>query len=72
MEDTLFTPQILATLGGASFLTYLVVAYTKSQVQNLIGLTSDLYAVIIGTIIILLAQLAMGANPSLRSYSTFP
>ncbi|NPV69290.1 MAG: hypothetical protein HPY55_01435 [Firmicutes bacterium] len=63
MADKLFTVETLATLGGASFLTYLVVAYTKTLVQKALGITTDIYSVIVGFIVVLLAQFAMGASP---------
>ncbi|MGE5484697.1 MAG: hypothetical protein ACM3X4_06750 [Ignavibacteriales bacterium] len=64
MGDTMFSPDTLATLGGASFLTYLVVAYTKTYVQRLLKLTTDVYAVLVGFVVVLLAQFALGANPA--------
>lgn len=63
MADRLFTVETLATLGGASFLTYLVVAYTKTYVEKMLGLTTDVYSVIVGFVVVLLAQFAMGASP---------
>ena len=58
MPDSLFTFNALATLAGASLLTYLVVAYTKSWIR----LPTDLYAVLVGTVVLTLAQLATGAR----------
>ncbi len=63
MADRLFTVDTLATLGGASFLTYLVVAYTKAYIQKATGLTTDIYSVIVGFLVVILAQFAMGASP---------
>lgn len=62
MSDNLFTVEALATLAGASFLVYLVVAYTKSLIPKKIP--TDLYAVFIGFAVILLAEFGLGASPS--------
>ena len=59
MPDTLFTWSALVTLGGAALLTYLVTGYTKNWVR----FPTDLYAVLVGTVILTLAQLATGARP---------
>lgn len=64
MPDSLFTFDALATLAGASLLTYLVVQYTKNLVDKLIVMPTDIYAVIIGALILVLAQLATGADAS--------
>ena len=63
MGDKLFTPDALATLAGASFLTFVVVAYTKAYVQKWTKIPTDIYAVSIGTFVLVLAQLAVGAEP---------
>ena len=60
MPDSLFTFQALATLAGASLLTYLVVQNTKSWIPVATGL----YAVVIGAVVLTLAQLATGSSPS--------
>jgi hypothetical protein len=62
MPDTLFTFQYLSTLAGASLLTYLIVQYTKSYIDSIKKFSTDLYAVLVGTVILLLAQIAQGAN----------
>lgn len=62
MPDTLFTFDALATLAGASFLVYLVVAYTKSLADRWLKIATDLYAVLVGACILIVAQLALGAN----------
>ncbi|MBO8169365.1 MAG: hypothetical protein H0Z35_09310 [Thermoanaerobacteraceae bacterium] len=62
MPDSLFTFDALATLAGASLLTYLVVQYTKALVDRVLSLPTDLYAVFIGALV--LAQLATGADPA--------
>ena len=59
MPDSLFTWSALVTLGGAALLTYLIVGYTKNWVK----LPTDLYAVLVGTVVLTLAQLATGARP---------
>lgn len=64
MPDSLFTFDALATLAGASLLTYLVVSYTKTTVDKIKpGLPTDLYAVSVATLVLVAAQLATGANP---------
>ncbi len=60
MPDSLFTFDALATLAGASLLTYLIVQNTK----NWIPVATGLYAVVIGAVVLTLAQLATGSNPS--------
>jgi len=61
----LFTWEALATMGGASLLTFFVVQYTKGLVDRFLArwLPTDLYAVIVASFILLTAQLAIGANP---------
>lgn len=63
MPDTLFTFDALATLAGASLLTYLVVQYTKKSIEKHWPIPTDLYAVVVGSLILTLAQLASGGNP---------
>ncbi len=62
MPDSLFTWTNIATLAGASFLTFLIVAYTKNPVDRFWPkiLGTDLYAVLVGFIILSLAALATG------------
>src|SRR5690606_29392413 len=62
----LFTWEALATMGGASLLTFFVVQYTKGIVDRFAArwLPTDLYAVIVAGLILLTAQLALGANPA--------
>jgi len=57
--DNLFTVEALATLAGASYLVYLIVAYTKSYVK----IPTDIYAVGVGFVVLLAAQFALGASP---------
>jgi len=60
MTDSLYTWQNLATLAGASFMCYLIVAYTKSYVDKVWKNGTDLYAVFVGFVILALAALATG------------
>ncbi|MEN6463099.1 MAG: hypothetical protein ABFC94_17240 [Syntrophomonas sp.] len=64
MPDSLFTFDALASLAGASLMTYLVVQYTKKILDQIIKIPTDLYAVVVGSVVLLMAQLAKGANPS--------
>lgn len=66
VEGQLFTWEALATMGGASLLTYFVVQYTKGLVDRWLArrLPTDLYAVIVASLILVTAQLALGANSS--------
>ncbi|WP_080839963.1 hypothetical protein [Cohnella massiliensis] len=65
MEGQLFTWVALSTMGGASLLTFFIVQYTKSLVDRFSrGLPTDLYAVMIASIILLTAQLALGGDAS--------
>ncbi len=61
MGQQLLTFEALATLGGAAFLTFIIVAYTKAIVQQKLGLPTDLYAVIVSTTIVILTQVGLGA-----------
>jgi len=62
----LFTWEALSAMGGASLLTYFVVQYTKSLIDRFASkwLPTDLYAVIVASLILLTAQLALGADPA--------
>lgn len=62
LPDALFTWEALGALAGASLLTFLVVAYTKALVDRLFRLPTDLYAVAVGAVVLILAQLALGAD----------
>lgn len=63
MEGQLFTWEALSAMGGASLLTFFIVQYTKSLVDRIAGgLPTDLYAVLIAFIVLLMAQLALGGN----------
>lgn len=63
MPEQLFTWDALATLAGASFMTYLIVAYTKRYIDHFFGGGStDLYAVLVGTAVLLLAALGKGQD----------
>lgn len=59
----LFTWEALSAMGGASLLTFFIVQYTKTLVDRFAkGIPTDLYAVFVGFVILLLAQLAIGAS----------
>jgi hypothetical protein len=60
--DTLFTFEALMTLGGAAYLTYLIVGYTKSIVDKWLHFPTDIYAVFVGAVVLLFAQLGTGAS----------
>ncbi len=62
MSDSLFTFQALTTLGGAAMLTFMIVQKTKNK-WILKNFPSDIYAVIIGSIVLFLSQVGMNANP---------
>jgi hypothetical protein len=62
VPDTLFTFEALMTLGGAAYLTYLIVAYTKSLIDKCLHIPTDLYAVLVGSIVLFLAQVGTGAS----------
>jgi hypothetical protein len=66
MESDLFTWTALSAMGGASLLTFFVVQYTKSLVDQITKgvIPTDIYAVVVGAIILLTAQLAMGSDPA--------
>jgi divalent metal cation (Fe/Co/Zn/Cd) transporter len=62
MMDNLFTWEALATLAGASAITYLIVAYTKRLVDAFWPpvLGTDIYAVLIGFLVLLATTGALG------------
>lgn len=62
MADSLFTWDALATLTGASLLTFLVVQYTKGLLDKLVHIPTDLYAVLIGALILIAASAALGQS----------
>lgn len=62
MPESLFTFEALGTMAGASLLTYLIVQYTKGLIDGIWRFPTDLYAVIVGALVLLLAQLATGAS----------
>lgn len=64
MQDSLFTWDALATLAGASMLVYLVVAYTRRLIERWWPWGTDLFAVLVGAVVLTIAQLAGGANPA--------
>lgn len=64
MPDNLFTFENLSNLAGASLLTYLIVQYTKSTLDLFLKIPTDLYAVAVGSLVLMGAQLASGGNAS--------
>jgi len=60
--DNLFTWDVLGTLAGAAAVTYLIVAYTKRLVDSFWPkeLGTDLFAVIVGFLVLLAATAATG------------
>lgn len=59
--DQLFTWEALSTLAGSAAITYLIVAYTKAPIDLIWPkvLGTDLYAVLVGGIVLLLATVAI-------------
>jgi uncharacterized YccA/Bax inhibitor family protein len=55
MPDSLFTLSSLATLPGAAWATYLIVAYTKRFADRIMPkiIGTDMYAVFVGFIVLL-------------------
>lgn len=65
MDDQLFTWTELSTIGGSSLLTFFIVQYTKMLIDRFVSwLPTDLYAVMVAFVILILAQLALGADGS--------
>lgn len=62
--DNLFTWDVLGTLAGAAALTYLIVAYTKRLIDTFWPqvLGTDIYAVLVGFIVLLAATAAQGQS----------
>ena len=65
MPEGLFSWELLATLAGASAVTYLIVAYTKALVDRFWKVGTDLYAVLIGAIVLVTATLGTGGKITL-------
>lgn len=61
MEDQLFTWEALTAMGGASLLTFLVVLHTKTLLPKKVPV--ELYSVAVAWLILVLAQIALGASP---------
>lgn len=63
MEEQLFTWEALSAMGGASLLTFLIVAYTKSLVDRIAPkLPTDLYSVLVASVVLIVAQIAMSTS----------
>jgi hypothetical protein len=60
MPEGLFSWDLLATLAGAAAITYLIVAYTKALVDRIWKVGTDLYAVLIGALVLIAATAATG------------
>lgn len=60
--DTLFTWDVVGTLAGAAAITYFIVAYTKRFVDAFWPkeLGTDLFAVVVGFLVLLAATAAIG------------
>ena len=63
----LYSWQTIGTLAGAAMITYLIVAYTKS-LRFLNNISTDLYAVVVGTLVLLAA---MGAQGELTGWPAY-
>jgi hypothetical protein len=65
MQDgQFFTWQALSAMGGASLLTFYIVQYTKRLVDRFISMPTDIYALLVAFVVLLVAQLALGADPA--------
>lgn len=58
----LFTWESLATLAGASVLVYYITQYTKTLLDKVVHIPTDLYGTMIGGVVLALAQFATGAS----------
>ncbi len=67
--DNLFTWEALTTLAGAAAVTYLIVAYTKRVVDLFWpkALGTDIYAVLVGFLVLLAAFTATGQRVTFHS-----
>lgn len=60
MVDTqLFTWESLSTIGSASLLCFLIVSYTKTSIDRIIGMPTDAYALLVSFGILVVSQLAV-------------
>lgn len=62
MNDQFFSWDALTAMGGSSLLTFYIVQYTKTIMQKYTKIPTDFYAVFVSFIVLLLSQLALGAN----------
>ncbi len=62
MGHGIFTWESLGTLAGASLLVYIITAYTKRLSDRFWPWGTDLYAVMVGAVLLTLTQLASGAS----------
>ncbi|MEK8128649.1 hypothetical protein WMW72_12100 [Paenibacillus filicis] len=62
MDTQFFTWEALATIGGASLLTFFIVQYTKGVLDRWLNVPTDHLAVAVAFGVLLIAQLALGAN----------
>jgi formate hydrogenlyase subunit 4 len=61
MQDgQLFTWVALLTIGGASLLTFYIVQYTKLLLDRYWQLPTDVYAVAVAWLVLMVAQIATG------------
>jgi len=70
-EDSLFTFETLGTLGGASLLCFLIVAYTKGLIDSFAPwIPTGVYSLFVGTCILICVQLNL--NPqALNMWQTY-
>ena len=61
-DERFFTWEALSAMGGASLLTFFIVQYSKALIDRWVKLPTDVFAVFVAYGVLLLAQLALGAN----------
>ncbi|GAA4828160.1 hypothetical protein GCM10023310_01110 [Paenibacillus vulneris] len=61
-EGQFFTWEALSAMGGASLLTFFIVQYTKNLIDSYLKLPTDIYAAGVAFGVLILTQLALGAD----------
>lgn len=69
MPESLFTLSSLVTLPGAAWATYLIVSYTNRFIDRIMpkAIGTDLYAVIVGFVILLTASWVLNGCVTLET-----
>lgn len=63
-QDTLFTFDSLATLGGASLLVFFITSFTKGLFDKLFPkIPTDIFVIVISFLVVYVTSIATGSDP---------